>query len=68
MTYSFSNVIETIPPSATLALNARAAELKEAGEDVVNMAKDKDVAGTYSCHAGNDEPCGGCISCQEFLL
>ncbi|TAH33671.1 MAG: 7-cyano-7-deazaguanine synthase [Alphaproteobacteria bacterium] len=36
--------------------------------DVVKLAQEKGVAGTYSCHSGNDTPCGRCISCLEFKL
>lgn len=34
--------------------------------DVVTLAMEKGVAGTYSCHKGDDEPCGHCIACLEF--
>lgn len=34
--------------------------------DVVKLAQDKGIVGTYSCHAGGAEPCGWCISCLEF--
>lgn len=34
--------------------------------DVVRLATDKGVTGTYSCHTGNEQPCGHCISCLEF--
>ena len=34
--------------------------------DVIALAKDKGVSGTYSCHTGSREPCGQCISCLEF--
>lgn len=36
--------------------------------DVVALAKAKGIAGTYSCHTGNPEPCGRCIACLEFQL
>lgn len=34
--------------------------------DVVQMARQKGIVGTYSCHAGSETPCGKCISCLEF--
>ncbi|MGY6268640.1 7-cyano-7-deazaguanine synthase [Achromobacter denitrificans] len=35
-------------------------------EDVVQLAEEKGIAGTYSCHTGGLEPCGRCIACLEF--
>jgi len=34
--------------------------------DVVRLATEKGVVGTYSCHIGDDQPCGRCIACLEF--
>jgi len=34
--------------------------------DVVRLANEKGISGTYSCHAGTDPPCGQCISCLEI--
>ena len=34
--------------------------------DVVELAKSKGIDGTYSCHFGDELPCGRCIACQEF--
>lgn len=34
--------------------------------DVVELARQKGISGTYSCHAGDGTPCGTCISCMEF--
>lgn len=34
--------------------------------DVVELAKEKGIVGTYSCHIGDEAPCGQCISCLEF--
>lgn len=36
--------------------------------DVVKLAQEKGITGTYSCHAGSSQPCGQCISCLEFGL
>lgn len=33
--------------------------------DVIRLARDKGVHGTYSCHAGTKIPCGRCVSCLE---
>ncbi len=35
--------------------------------DVIRAAKERDIYGTYSCHLGNSDPCGYCISCTETL-
>ncbi len=35
-------------------------------EDVVQLATEKGISGTYSCHAGETQPCGSCIACLEF--
>ncbi|OUS19521.1 7-cyano-7-deazaguanine synthase [Rhodobacterales bacterium 59_46_T64] len=34
--------------------------------DVVALAKEKGIIGTYSCHLGLDDACGACIACNEF--
>lgn len=34
--------------------------------DVVALAREKGISGTYSCHQGSLTPCGMCISCLEF--
>ena len=34
--------------------------------DVVGLSKQHGISETYSCHAGEDEPCGVCVACREF--
>lgn len=34
--------------------------------DVVELARQKGITQTYSCHLGEAEPCGECIACREF--
>jgi 7-cyano-7-deazaguanine synthase len=34
--------------------------------DVVALAREKGLISTYSCHKGEELPCGACISCNEF--
>ncbi len=33
--------------------------------DIIQLAKEKGIRNTYSCHAGTRVPCGKCISCLE---
>lgn len=35
-------------------------------QDVVALAYDKGIRHTYSCHMGDETPCGACIACNEF--
>jgi len=35
--------------------------------DVLAMARARGIDGTYSCHSGNDVPCGRCVACVEIL-
>jgi 7-cyano-7-deazaguanine synthase len=35
--------------------------------DVLELARQKGIVGTYSCHAGTFPPCGRCVSCQEVV-
>lgn len=34
--------------------------------EVIALASEKGITGTYSCHSGTEEPCGKCISCIEI--
>jgi 7-cyano-7-deazaguanine synthase len=33
--------------------------------DVMRLANEKGIRGTYSCHNGTEVPCGVCVSCSE---
>jgi 7-cyano-7-deazaguanine synthase len=35
-------------------------------QDVIELAKQKNLTGTYSCHLGGGTPCGRCIACLEY--
>lgn len=35
-------------------------------KDIVELAKQKNIYDTYSCHSGTDTPCGKCIACEEY--
>lgn len=35
-------------------------------KDVIELAHEKGIVASYSCHAGGEVPCGTCISCMEF--
>lgn len=34
--------------------------------EVLAIAKERGIHGTYSCHAGTVPPCGKCIACREY--
>ena len=34
--------------------------------DVIKLSQSKGIVGTYSCHTGNEQPCGRCIACLEL--
>lgn len=35
--------------------------------DIVSMAKERGIRGTYSCHKGGVRPCGICVACREYM-
>ncbi|OJU83397.1 MAG: 7-cyano-7-deazaguanine synthase [Shinella sp. 65-6] len=37
-------------------------------DEVIALAKQKGVEATYSCHLGQEAPCGKCIACNEFKV
>ncbi|EJB01734.1 putative PP-loop superfamily ATPase [Rhizobium leguminosarum bv. trifolii WSM597] len=37
-------------------------------DEVIALARMKGIEGTYSCHMGDEEPCGNCIACNEFKI
>jgi 7-cyano-7-deazaguanine synthase len=34
--------------------------------DILAMARERGLQGTYSCHAGGKKPCGVCVACIEI--
>jgi 7-cyano-7-deazaguanine synthase len=34
--------------------------------DILVLAGERGISGTYSCHSGTAEPCGRCVSCREI--
>jgi 7-cyano-7-deazaguanine synthase len=39
--------------------------MKFSKEDVIKLARKRNIKGTYSCHLGVFPPCGKCVSCLE---
>ena len=35
--------------------------------DILVLAEQRGISGTYSCHSGSAEPCGRCVSCREII-
>lgn len=65
-----SEFIEQAERTIEVALGRRITVVTPLAEfskaDVVTLAQEKGIVGTYSCHAGGSQPCGQCISCLEF--
>ncbi len=36
--------------------------------EVVAIAEEKDITGTYSCHSGTEDACGHCVACLEYQI
>lgn len=48
------------------AINIVAPLMKFNKSEVLELARQKGISGTYSCHSGQDTPCGICVSCLEI--
>ncbi len=35
--------------------------------DVLQVARQKGITSTYSCHKGTKQPCGVCVACKEYF-
>jgi 7-cyano-7-deazaguanine synthase len=35
--------------------------------EVLQVARERGISRTYSCHAGGETPCGKCVACREYL-
>jgi 7-cyano-7-deazaguanine synthase len=51
---ALGEIIEVVAPLMTMTK-----------ADVMRIANDLGIFGTYSCHIGEATPCGQCISCKE---
>ncbi len=65
-----SSFLEAVETTLTLAIDKKIkiiAPLQDFYKrDVIALAADYGIIGTYSCHKGEDAPCGKCIACGEF--
>jgi 7-cyano-7-deazaguanine synthase len=60
-----SEIAITTSLGATVSVHCPLREFTKS--DVVAFAKNRGIEGSYSCHAGEAEPCGRCIACLEYL-
>ena len=51
---------------APVSIQAPLIEMSKA--QVLALAAERGITGTYSCHAGGREPCGVCVSCEEIRV
>jgi 7-cyano-7-deazaguanine synthase len=59
---------ESLLRTATaVPITVRAPLISLSKRDVLELAKRRNVRGTYSCHAGTTPPCRKCLSCRERL-
>lgn len=66
-TESFIRDMETLLCRALGAeMRVIAPLMKFSKREIVAMAKELGISGTYSCHRGGAVPCGVCIACREF--
>jgi len=65
------NFLKTAESLIQQVLNKKISILSPLGSfskaEVVALANDKGIKGTYSCHAGTIPPCGKCIACREYI-
>lgn len=47
-------------------INVLAPMMSFSKAEVLAIAKQRGIKGTYSCHAGTEPPCGQCIACREY--
>jgi 7-cyano-7-deazaguanine synthase len=53
--------------ATAIPITVRAPLIEFSKRDVLELARRRNVRGTYSCHAGTKPPCGKCLSCRERL-
>lgn len=57
---------EAISEALFLKLKVIAPLMHLSKADVIGIARNRSICGTYSCHAGTNPPCGICVSCLEI--
>jgi len=57
---------EAISEALFLRLKVIAPLMHLSKADIIGIARNRFIGGTYSCHAGTNPPCGTCVSCLEF--
>jgi len=66
-----ADFVQTAEHAIAVAMGKRIAVLTPmmvfSKADVLELAAQRRITGTYSCHAGTKTPCGKCISCLEIL-
>lgn len=61
------NSQETLRNAMFYDIKILAPLIKMTKRDIIELARLRNIGGTYSCHKGHEKPCGKCISCLENM-